>query len=79
MTPDQKATYEALTGLVHRTAMKIAELPKHQRRTALQLASRSIAKGIGIVEPRLVEICTQGIEAVLHEIEASGKPSGGHA
>ncbi|WKA26452.1 hypothetical protein [Bradyrhizobium roseum] len=82
MTPDQKAAYEALTGLVHRTAMKIAELPKDQRGAALQLASNSIARGIanlGIAEPKLVEVCADGIAAVLREIEASGKPSGGHA
>lgn len=82
MTPDQKTAYEALTGLVHRTAMKIAELPKDQRDAALQIASNSIAKRIadrGEAEPRLVGICTDGIAAVLRQIKASGKPSGGHA
>jgi hypothetical protein len=38
MTPDQKAAYEAITGLIRRTAMEIAELPKDQRGAALQLA-----------------------------------------
>ena len=69
MTPDQKAAYEALTGLVQRTAMKIAELPKDQRDAALQTAHNTIAQSI--TEPDLVEICTEGIAAVLREIEAS--------
>jgi hypothetical protein len=76
LTPDQKAAYEAITGLVHRTAMEIAELPKDQRGAALRLAHNSIAQSI---EPELVEICADGILAVLREIEASGTPSGGHA
>lgn len=82
MTPDQKAIYEALTGLVHRTAMKIAELPEDARGAALQIASKSIAKRIGdesMAEGQLIEICTDGIVAVLRQIEASDRPSGGHA
>ena len=77
MTPDQEAAYEAITGLIQRTAMEIAELPKDKRVPALQRARDSIAQSIA--EPELVEICTRGIATVLRDIEASGNPSGGHA
>ena len=77
MTPDQKAVYEVITGLVHRTAMEIAALPRDQRLAALQRARNSIAKSLA--EPELVEICTRGIATVLRDIEASGDLSGGHA
>ena len=82
MTTDQKAVFEAITGLIQRTAMEIAELPKDQRGAALQLARNSFAQSIADqagTDPKLVEICTDGIAAVLREIEASGNPSGGHA
>ena len=77
MTPDQEAVYEAITGLIQRTAMEIAELPEDQRGAALQLARNSIAQSIA--EPELVEICTRSIATVLRQIEDSGNPSGGHA
>ena len=79
MTPDQKAAYKAITGLIHRMAMEIAELPKDQRGAALQCARNSIAQSIGQAEPELVEICTRGIATVVRDIEASGSPSGGQA
>jgi hypothetical protein len=77
MTPDQKAAYEAITGLVRRTAMEIAELPQDRRGEALLRARYSIAQSIA--ESELVEICTRSIATVLRDIEASGNPSGGHA
>jgi hypothetical protein len=77
MTPDQKVAYEAITGLIQRTAMEIAALPKDQRMAALELARNSIAQSIA--EPELVEICTRSIATVLRDIEASGNPSGGRA
>jgi hypothetical protein len=77
MTPDQKAVFEAITGLIQRTAMEIAELPKDQRGAALQLARNSIAHNIA--EPELVEICTRSIATVLRQIEQSANPSGGHS
>ena len=40
MTPEQKAAFEAIKGLVHRTAMEIAELPKDQREAALERAAQ---------------------------------------
>jgi len=82
MTPDQKAVCEATTGVIQRTAMEIAELPKDQHALALQLARNSIAQNIAaqdVTESELVEIWTDAIAAVLREIEASGNPSGGHA
>lgn len=75
MTPEQKAAFEAIKGLVHRTAVEIAELPKDQREAALQRARNSLAESIA--EPELVEACTYGIATVLRDIEASGAPSGG--
>jgi hypothetical protein len=77
MTPDQKAVYEGITGLIQRTAMEIAGLPKDQREAALRLARNSIAQSMA--EPELVEICTRSIATVLRQIEESGNPSGGHA
>jgi hypothetical protein len=77
MTPDQKAVYEAITGLIQRTAMEIAELPKDQCVAALQRARNSIAQSLA--EPELVEVCTRSIATVLRDIEPSGNPSGGHA
>lgn len=77
MTPDQKAVYEGITGLIQRTAMEIAGLPKDQREAALELARNSIARNIA--EPELVEICTRSIATVLRQIEESGNPSGEHA
>ena len=77
MTPEQKVVYEAITSVVHRAAMEIAELPKDQHKAALQRARESIAETID--EPELLDICTRGIATVLRDIEASGNPSGGHA
>lgn len=77
MTPEQKAAFEAITGLIQHTAMEIAELPKDQRGAALQRARNSIAQIVA--EPELVEVCTRSIATVLRDIEASGTPSGGHA
>ena len=82
MTPEQRAAFETIMGFVHRAAMKIAELPKEERAAALTIARRSIAQSAaeqGVTDPQLIEICTEGIAVVLHEIEASGSPSGGHA
>jgi hypothetical protein len=82
MTPEQKAAFEAIVGFVHRAAMQVAELPKEERAAALQIVQRSIAHQvaeIGITEPELIEICTEGIATVLQQIEASGSPSGGQA
>jgi hypothetical protein len=76
------AACEAITGLIHRTAMEIAGPPKDQRALVPQLARNLIAQNIAaqdVAESELVEICTDGIAAVLREIEASGKPSAGHA
>lgn len=77
MTPDQKAVYKAITGLIQRTATEIAALPKDQRGAALQRARNSIAETFA--EPELVEVCTRSIATVVRDIEASGNPSEGHA
>lgn len=82
MTPDQKAVYEAITGLIQRTAMEIAELPRDLRGPALQRARNTIAQDfaeLGVDEPEFVEVCFYGIASVLRDIEASGNPSGGSA
>ena len=82
MTPEQKAVFESIVSFVHRAAMEVAELPKAERAGALKIVHQSIAQRvaeIGIAEPELIEICTKGIATVLHQIEASGSPSGGHA
>jgi hypothetical protein len=82
MTPDQKAAYEAITGLVRRTAMEIAELPNDQHALALRLARNSIVQNIAlqdVTESELVEVWSDAIAVVLRQIEASGSPSGGHA
>jgi len=79
MTPAQKLAFESIIGLVHRAAMKVAELPKEERAAALQIVQRSIVEELGITEPELIENCTKGIATVLRQIEASGSPSGGHA
>ena len=82
MTPEQKIAFESVMGFVHRVAMRIAELPKEERPAALKAARASIAETAaehGIQDPKLIEICSEGIEVVLREIEASGRPSGGHA
>jgi hypothetical protein len=80
MTPDQQFASESIVGLVYRTAMEIAELPEDQRGSALQMARISFAQMIAdqdVAEPEPVEAWTDGIAAVLREIEASGNPSGG--
>jgi hypothetical protein len=79
MTPEQKAAFESIVALVHREAMKIAELPKEQRAAALQTIHRSIEAELGVTDPELIGVCTEGITTVLQQIEASGRPSGGHA
>jgi hypothetical protein len=82
MTPDQKAVCEAITEVVRRTAMEIADLPNDQRALALRLARNSIAQNIvpqDVTESELVEVWSDAIAMVLREIEASGNPSGGHA
>jgi hypothetical protein len=79
MTPDQKAVFESIVGLVHREAMKIAELPKERRAAALLIVQRSMAAELGIADPELIDVCNEGIATVLQQIEASGSPNGGHA
>ena len=68
-----------IVGLVHRTAMEIAELPKDERAAALQRIQRSLAVELDITDPELIDLCNEGIATVLQQIEASGGPSGGHA
>lgn len=79
MTPEQKAAFESIVGLVHREAMKIAELPKEKRAAALQVARRSMAVELGRTAPELIDICNEGIATVLQQIEDSRRPSDGHA
>ena len=82
MTPEQQFVFDSIVGSVRRTAMEIAELPKDQRSSALEIARNSIAQMIadqGVAELELVEACSNGISAVLREIEVSGNPSGEHA
>lgn len=79
MTPEQKAAFESIVGLVHRAALKVAELPKEERAAALRAAHRSMMVELGTTEPELIEICAEGIASVLQQIEASGNPSGGRA
>lgn len=79
MTPEQKAAFKSIVGLVHREAMKIAELPKEQRVAALQVIQRSMTAELGNADPELIDICNEGIATVLQQIEASRSPSGGHA
>ena len=43
MTPEQKAAFESIVGLVHREAMKIAELPKEQGAAALLIVQGAMA------------------------------------
>jgi hypothetical protein len=74
--------FESVMGFVHRMAMRIADLPKEKRAAALNAARNAIAEIAaehGIKDRRLIELCSDGIEAVLREIESSGSSSGGHA
>jgi hypothetical protein len=79
MTPEQKAAFESIVGLVHREAMKIAELPKEQRAAALLIVQGAMAAELGIADPELIDVCNEGIATVLQQIEASGRLSGGRA
>jgi hypothetical protein len=39
-----------------------------------------MAEELGITDPELIDVCTEGVIAVLQQIEASGTtPPGGHA
>ena len=79
MTLKQKVAFESIVGLVHRTAMRFAALPKEERAAALHVAHQSITAELGTTDPELIKICTQGIATVLRQIEGSGSPFGGHA
>lgn len=79
MTSDQQFAFDSIVGIVHRAAMEVAELPKEERAAALQVVPRSLALELGITDPELIDVCTEGVETVLQQIEASGRASGGHA
>jgi len=80
MTPEQKAVFDSIVGFVHRAAMEVAELPKEGRAAALQVVRRSMAEELGITDPELSDVSTEGVTAVHQQIEASGTtPPGGHA
>ena len=68
-------------GMVHRVAMRIVELPKEQREVAIQTARRSIKESAveSGLPVQLAELCADGIEVVVREIEASGLSGGGRA
>jgi hypothetical protein len=82
MTPEQKINYDRVIGMAQRVAMKIAELPKEHREAAILIAKKTLLETFaeyGITDPKFAEVCSEGIAAVLREIEASGSPGGGNA
>ncbi|MET4490679.1 hypothetical protein [Bradyrhizobium sp. LA7.1] len=83
MTPEQKAAYDAIIGMAHRVAMKIAELPREQRATAVgrarELLLQTASEHGDVSDPKLLVLCADGIAVVLREIEMSGSSEGGHA
>jgi hypothetical protein len=82
MTPQQKASYDAILGMAHRVAVRIAGLPQDQREGAIKMARNTImecAPEYGITDPKLIEICSEGVAVVLREMVASGNPGGGLA
>jgi len=79
MTPDQQFAFDSIVGFVHRAAMEIAELPKEEHAAALQVVRRSMTEMLGIADPELIDICSEGVAAVLEKIDASVRPDGGRA
>lgn len=73
MTPEQQAAYDAILGMAHRVAARIAELPQDQRATAIKVAQETIMENVteyGITDPDLLNIFHVGIALVLREEEA---------
>lgn len=68
----------AIMRFVQQTAMTIAELPTEQRADTLMAARSAViesAARLGITDPQLLRICTDGVEVALREIEAFGSQS----
>jgi hypothetical protein len=78
MSPKQEKVVAAILQFVHRTATKIADLPKEQRGATLEAARAAVIESAtrhGITDPQFLSLCTDGVEVVLREIETSGNAS----
>jgi hypothetical protein len=79
MTPEQQTAYDAVLGTAHRVAAQIAELPHHQRATAIKVAQDTIMENVtdyGITDPGLLNIFNVGIALVLRDEETWDNPDG---
>jgi hypothetical protein len=75
VTPGQQETYDAILGMAHRVAERIAKLPRSQRAGATTVAQATIMESVanhGITEPELVSMFAVAIALALHESDAPG-------
>jgi hypothetical protein len=82
LDPAQRAAFDSIMGFAQRLAMRIVEMPQQDRPAALKTVRNALeetAKDAGITDPKLIDICAQGVEVIVAEIENSGSPDGGRA
>jgi hypothetical protein len=69
-------------GFAQRLAMRVVEMPKEDRLAALRIARNTLeetARDHGITDPKFIDLCVQGIQVIVAEIDNSGSPGGGRA
>ena len=70
MTPEQQESYDAILGMAHRVAERIAKLPRSQRAGATTVAQATIMESVanhGITDQELVSMFAVAIALALHE------------
>jgi hypothetical protein len=75
VTPEQQESYDAILGMAHRVADRIAKLPRSQRAGAASVAQATIMESVanyGITDPELESMFAVGIALALHKGNAPG-------
>jgi hypothetical protein len=79
LSPEQRAAFDAIMGLAQRVAMHITTMPKEEWADAIKIARNTMEEAAleaGITDKGFVDLCAQGVQVMVSELENSGSPRG---